>query len=198
MAATSYMAKLRALREYYAEFSGDIIAYHSSGGRGWYDSYPVNWNKLFTPIEKNAWYSIRAKGHITLYPQYPVNNYYLDFGNPWLKIGLELDGKAYHNKERDILRDVELKTEGWTIYRVTGSEMMNQFYKDLSDFSNDELDERWNEDFNSVWQQLKYWITNTGDGVIEAIKRVHFLDSADEWNEFRQLCVESLEAHRLV
>ena len=51
---------------------------------------------------------------IVLYPQYPVGNCIVDFGNPVLKIGLGLDGAEYHDSVKDYKRDLGLKREyGW-------------------------------------------------------------------------------------
>ena len=56
-----------------------------AGRRGWWISpYFLDWDLLFTPIERDAWHSLRARG-VRLYPQYPVAGVFLDFGNPALR-----------------------------------------------------------------------------------------------------------------
>lgn len=190
--AETYIDKLKALRLYYILNEEKIISCSKKCLYRWYDSYTVDWSLIFTPIEQFAWNSIRCKGRIVLYPQYPVLGYFIDFANPYLKIGLELDGKKYHNKDSDTKRDYELKQIGWRIYRVSGSEMNNNDYNDFSDFGSDEYchDDKYTE--------IKNWIINTGDGVIEAIKQVHFYgrECYEDW--FTKLCYDTLETHCLI
>lgn len=193
--AETYIDKLKAIRLYYTMNEERIIKHHKRNSSGWYVSYIVDWTQLFSPIEQDAWNSIRAKGKIVLYPQYPVLGYFLDFGNPYLKIGLELDGKNYHNKEKDKRRDKELKQLGWTIYRITGSEMVKNDFKDFYDFE----DWQWNEDPADCWQSIQNWIFNSGDGIIEAIKTVYF-DRPPEGefeHQFFNICSETLINHSL-
>jgi hypothetical protein len=129
-----------------------------------------------------------------LYPQYPVLGYFIDYANPLLKIGLELDGKQYHNADRDSKRDYELRVVGWQIYRVTGSEMNNNSYKDFYDFEDNDLYDEYNN-CDEAWSEIKNWITNSGDGVIEAIKRVHFNRGVDD-PRLIKYCQDCLETHR--
>lgn len=84
--------------------------------------YFLDWEKYFTPIEKNAWDEIRVIG-LPFYPQIPVLDYFIDFGDPIKKIGIETDGKEWHQDiKRDHIRDQRLHKEaGWEIYRISGS-----------------------------------------------------------------------------
>lgn len=81
--------------------------------------YFLDWD--FTPIERLAWMDIRGGG-LPLYPQFPVGRVFLDFADPVLKIGVELDGAAYHEDKRDLARDKVLVEQGWKIFRVKGRE----------------------------------------------------------------------------
>ena len=109
-----YFAFLKQMRERY------IIEWN---GRRRQDPYKflVGGNGL-TPAEDNMWGDIR-RNSLEMYPQFPVGKYYLDFANPFYKVAIEVDGK-YHEtpekKEKDRIRDSELKEAGWHIYRVTG------------------------------------------------------------------------------
>lgn len=193
--ATTYLGRLKAVKEYYLDHEQRIIDHHSKGHSGWYNSYLVDWTLLFTPIEREAWNSIRCKGRIVLYPQYPVLNYHLDFGNPFLKIGLELDGKDFHNPDKDRERDLKLKSEGWVIYHIKGSEMMRSQYKSLDEYETWETE----ENFAEVESNTIYWLRNTGDGVIESIKRIHFIENISRiWENFLGTCQQSLEEHTLI
>lgn len=183
---TDYFKRLNMLREYYSRIQDEIrrSAYRM------YDAYPVDWNKIFTPIETYAWHSIRCKGGMALYPQYPVNNYFIDFGCPALKVGLELDGAAYHNKEKDRIRDCNLQKEGWRIYRISGSEMNKAPYDNPY---TDGLDE------DEQYEINRQWILETGDGIIEAIRTIHFerpFHLCYDW--YFDLCNETLKNHRLI
>lgn len=189
--AFNYYHKLVAIRKYYLQNELEIIQHKDT----WHSSYPIDWPSFMTPIEFRAWGSIRSKGRVVLYPQYPALNYHLDFGNPGLKIGLELDGKKFHDKERDAERDSKLKAIGWTIYRISGSEMMKEDYKEWFEINEMEFED-------DKIEALREWILHSGDGVIEAIKLIHFTgfkDSEDYmYNKYISYCHETLENHRLV
>src|SRR5690606_8034649 len=85
----------------------------------WFDFYAEPF--FMSPIERIAWCSIKNQRKIQLYPQYPIGKYFVDFGNPFHKIALELDGKNFHDEEKDYIRDSELKEIGWTVFRVKGT-----------------------------------------------------------------------------
>lgn len=94
--------------------------------QNWVSPYctSIDWIKIFTPIEYDTWNAIRGVGKCPLYPQYPVANYFLDFGNPFLKVGVECDGRDFHmDKKKDNDRDYKLRKLGWKIYRISGSDI---------------------------------------------------------------------------
>lgn len=192
--AKTYFDKLMALKKYYLKHEKEFI----SSPRVWISSYPCSWEEHLTKIEFMAWQTIRTKGQIVLYPQYPVLNYHIDFASPGLKIGLELDGAKFHNKERDRLRDAALNRSGWAIYRVTGKDMYRSDFKEPFDLTHI-------GEYKEVKKHLQYWLLETGDGVIEAIKSVHFLQSnydpfGEELElnqEYYNLCKQTLENHQL-
>ena len=129
-----------------------------------FNPYMLDWE--FTPIEKIAWNHIRTEGSLALYPQYPVDRFYLDFGNPFLKIGLELDGKDFHEKSKDIKRDLILKEHGWKIYRIKG----NECFSELSFINTwDDIDKNENIERNN-----SLWFRDTCEGIISAISIIHF------------------------
>ena len=75
-----------------------------------------------TPIEQWLWADIRNNSAV-LYPQYPVGRIFVDFANPVAKVAIECDGAAFHmDKEKDRTRDEMLRSRGWSVYRITGSD----------------------------------------------------------------------------
>lgn len=183
-----YLSKLKILREFYRTNEQRIFSRPDK----FFMSYPVDWMSLFTPIERLAWNSIRCKRGVVLYPQYPVLKYFVDFGNPVKRVALELDGKHFHNTDRDRIRDRELRAAGWKVYRVTGKDMYRNDFMDYYDCSRGCLDD------NETYTEIENWIMNTGDGVIEAIAVVHFRDGEAHENEYMfDLCQDSLKAHQL-
>lgn len=203
----TYFDKLKSLKDFYLTNLNEILKTYKESKHLWFISYPTDWTNHFTKIEYQAWCTIREIGRIVLYPQFPVENYFLDFGNPGLKIGLELDGKDFHNKEKDTKRDKVLKEFGWTIYRISGKEMFRTNYKTLSELNFNDYD------FPDIQKHLSYWLLETGDGVIQAIKEIYFEEQID-WEyieddeyydnedyfrlqkEYIKLCHESLDLHR--
>ena len=93
--------------------------------RHWITPYSslVDFCLLFSPIEEQTWMALRCFGQLPMYPQYPVGKYFLDFGNPALKIAIECDGKEFHlDKEKDNKRDDYLFKLGWKVFRISGAD----------------------------------------------------------------------------
>lgn len=194
--ATNYYEKLIAIKNFYLSNQEQIINKPTT----WACAYPTDWSLIFSPIELMAWQSIRAKGKIILYPQYPALNYFLDFGNPGLKVALELDGKYYHNQDKDFIRDMELKKNGWNVYRITGSEMYKADFKEITEIESEYYYEDRDED--KAIEDLRYWLLKTGDGIIQAIKEVHFqergfrLINENVEERYRTFCYQTLDIHQ--
>lgn len=178
--------KFDYFRKVYDYWLPKILEYK---GRG-IDPYFVNWVDYMTPIELQAWYSIRAYG-LPLYPQVPVLNYFIDFANPYYKIGIELDGKDYHNCERDAIRDNNLYTAGWRIFRITGSEMMSLNYKTQC-----EIDESGKYTESEKERETIYWLIQTGDGILAALGHVYFR-KYNIPNNMMSVIYRTLDNHRL-
>lgn len=83
------------------------------------DPYMLGLGDKMTPIEFALWQEIRYHG-LPFYPQYPVGRRFVDFGDPVMRVAIEADGAAYHTKEKDEIRNHELKREGWRVFHVTG------------------------------------------------------------------------------
>jgi very-short-patch-repair endonuclease len=153
--------KFLEIRRIYARVLPKWMADYKATGRQMHDPYLMDWQ--FTPIEHSVWQDIRCAG-LPFFPQMPVLNYFLDFGNPFLKIGIECDGKQWHDKDRDAIRDARLSAEGWEIYRIPGHECKRTVgMENLSDQS-----ER-----PSVGELSRYYM-DTSEGLIDAIKFQYF------------------------
>ncbi len=141
--------------------------------RRWVDPYcGINWGELFSPIEEVTWQSIRCFGSVPLYPQYPVLKYYIDFANPVVKIGIECDGKEWHENrtEKDLQRDKKLAAEGWTIFRISGSDCVRVI---------DEYYDRYDMEKGDAENALRRYYT-TVDGLIKAIG-IFFFECSDHY-----------------
>lgn len=193
-------------RQLYMENIPFILEASREDIKRWSNIYLLDWRKHLSPIEQIAWDSIRDASHVVLYPQFPVFNYFIDFANPILRVGLELDGKNYHSEEKDLQKDKKLNRFGWKIYRVSGSETMAKY------FNNSELDEQ-GIIGTEKRDAIEHWIMNTCDGLIHSIKYWYFLNdkerterysfylNPDEGNDiidFHSLAKTSLNKHRLV
>ena len=73
----------------------------------------------FSPIERIAFDVLKIEG-VRFHVEYPAEGYILDFAICGHKVGIELDGKKWHDPERDAIRDAKLAAEGWMIFRVPG------------------------------------------------------------------------------
>ncbi len=179
-------AAFEAIRSVYKRHMPDIMAASKLKRR--VNPYFIDWVTMFTPIERAAWNSIRAIG-VPLYPQIPVLNYFLDFGNPYLKIGLELDGKQFHCREKDKIRDQRLYDEaGWKVFRVTGREAS-------IDFKTPDEFEAWEVDGDEYNRAVSKWLNETADGIIYSIDRIYFRNDIDA---YQGQCLGTLYCHRLV
>lgn len=157
------------IRTHYEELTPIIINNSATRLSLWVSPYSslVDWTRIFSPIEWDAWQVIRGDGRCPLYPQYPVGKYFVDFGNPYLKIALECDGHEYHlDKEKDNKRDYELKQLGWTVYRIPGSDCRRPVKDEYYDVSY--LPE---EDQRDV---LKEYYLTTIEGLVSALAIIVF------------------------
>lgn len=126
-----------------------------------FDPYIHDWK--FSKIESNVWGDIRGVG-IPLYPQFPAERFFLDFANPFLKIGIECDGKEFHDRKRDEIRDKLLAEAGWMIFRMPGHECVRQYDLNLI------------EDFETrrARELMHNFHHDTSEGVLYALKWAYF------------------------
>lgn len=127
-----------------------------------------DWISLFSPIENNVWSDIRYLG-LPMYPQYPVGKYFIDFADPIKKIGIEVDGKEFHQDiEKDEFHQSELEKLGWEIIRITG----DKTFKDRRSFiSEDEEREATSEELPGL---LAEYYAESSEGILNRIRNDHY------------------------
>lgn len=118
----------------------------------------IDWITAFTPIEDNVWSAIRYLG-LPLYPQYPIGPYFVDFADPYRRIAIEVDGRAWHkDREADERREDYIRRQHWRIYRIPGK----YTYRVKEDFVKDgELD-------------VEKYSTECAEGILLSIYSVYF------------------------
>ncbi len=121
---------------------------------------------MFSPIEEQTWGVLRGFGQAPLYPQYPVDKFFVDFGNPFKKIAIECDGKEWHlDKKKDLKRDKRLSKLGWVVYRIDGSDCF-RIVKDYSELGYKNEDE--------TIDILSRFYESTIEGLVKAIAIFYF------------------------
>lgn len=143
------------IKQHYEKLTKEIIKSSEKDIRKWNDvHFSISWDLLFTPIEKITWGAIRNIGKAPFYPQYPIGNFFVDFGNPVAKVAIECDGKEFHKDvKKDDRRDKILFDLGWIVYRISGS--------DISSDMDDDCHNR-------------HYYLQTIEGLISAISIFHF------------------------
>lgn len=131
---------------------------------GYVNPYFLDWD--FTPIENLAWMDIRGRG-LPLYPQFPVGRVFIDFADPVRKIGVELDGAAYHDHAKDLARDTALLNQGWKIFRVKGRDAV----KVVPNPFENQYDVVYAEDLRKA---LLGWGMSDSSGFFWALDRVYY------------------------
>lgn len=181
MSPASKADQFDAIRKYYEACDYGGVDFHI---------YDVDWFQVFTPIENLLWQDLRCKG-VDMRPQYPVGRFFVDFGDPELRIAVEADGRDWHDRERDRERDYELAELGWSVFRVTGSEC----HRTLTDNLDKILDDRCERGIQVSNHRYIQWAFETSDGVAAALgllfygRGLSYLHEEDAW--------KVLEAHSL-
>src|SRR3990167_2781162 len=123
-----------------------------------------DWVSLLTPIEYNVWDEMRHWG-LLFYPQYPIGKYFVDFADPINKLIVEVDGKDFHqNKEKDDIRQKEIETLGWKVFRFSGTETYKKISPAESKYSEivcDCCDENSNSDVEDSCENCGHELNQT-------------------------------------
>jgi hypothetical protein len=186
--APDWRARLDAIRALYAVLRDDEVACQT------YCGYDLGLYDLFTPIERALWDSLRIYG-LPAVPQYPVGAYTLDFALPKQRIGIEADGREFHDHARDEARDESLwRKHGWRVFRLTGGECIRvvpspgELREELRDHIGCEPDE------HDMAPGLRAFYWTTACGLVLSIKHMLVENSRHEHSGWM---LESLERHRL-
>lgn len=165
---SSYFEQLKEIRQSYIE--------QWSGMRG-QDPYKFyDWINFFSPIERNVWSHIRYVG-LPFFPQFPVGRYYLDFADPFKRIGIEVDGKVHTQEavqKKDERRTKYLHSKGWKIYRIPGWKT----YKTYRDYFPENDYEFW-EDEERVAETERIYYRNCAEGNLRRIQQRHYQPRPD-------------------
>lgn len=112
------MSRQQTIRAAYKDNLENIFKYYPR-----FSPYVLDWVGLMTPIECRVWDNIRGMT-LPFYPQFPVNQYFLDFADPVKKIGIEVDGLQYHSSREQLAHDQKRQSSlegwGWRVFRITG------------------------------------------------------------------------------
>lgn len=171
-----YIDRIVAFSKHWKMNEKDIINHHKKNKIHMICEYLFDYSSIFTPIEAAAWNAIRCIGQIPLYPQYPILNFIADFGNPYYKIAVELDGKEFHDFKKDFSRDRSIEKIGWTVFRITGSDMLRMpkydYYEILEEYNYKNIDE-------DEMQDMMEDFFNTGWGFFFALRMFYINKSFD-------------------
>lgn len=160
-----------AIREMYKNINTD-----------YYNPYPIDWLSVFTPIEYMVWSDIRDY-NMKMWPQYPIDKYFADFANIEHKIIIECDGKNWHDKEKDYIRDKKLIDLGWTVYRIPGKECVRVVER--------------NEDEDCINDAFLQRLYESSTGIVKAIYHFHYEEIIKDELEFN-IAKCALKARRSV
>ena len=175
------MKRFNEIRNLYEALLPEWDEEFKKQGEMFFDPYFFNWIPYFSPIEYCVWQDIRHL-NVPFYPQFPVLNYFVDFGCPFKKIAIECDGKQWHDKERDKKRDSKLIDAGWVVFRIAGHECVRTVFPEEE------------EDKEKREAMMENYFMNTSEGIIAAIKHAYFSYNERYENHLRHIGM-TLEKH---
>ena len=79
-------------------------------------TYLEDWRETLNEIEFKFYTDIKSIG-VRLYPYYPVDNFTVDFANPFVKVAVIIRYKNSNNNKIQEKIDI-LKKNGWTVYAI--------------------------------------------------------------------------------
>jgi very-short-patch-repair endonuclease len=93
---------------------------------------PANPLRFDSPAESALWDELYRDRSVMFpwlpEPQYRVGKYRIDFGFPRKKLGIEVDGLAFHGSQATFIRDQKrqryIESEGWRLLRFAAKEVL--------------------------------------------------------------------------
>lgn len=147
------------IRKIYSSNFFDLIKDYHDGKR----IETIDWRQYLNAPEWNVYCEILCQS-LPLYPQFPVDNYLVDFGDPIQKIAIEVDGLKYHSHMSDVKRDrrrqYDLENMGWTVYRIFAADTKMSADDFLQSRYSAVLDDDKNE-FKPVLETLPFDLVKT-------------------------------------
>lgn len=170
----SLSARFSRIRDHYRTEMPKMMAEHARTGRVNFDPYTLDFMDDMTPIEKSVWCDIRGAG-LPFLPQIPALRFFLDFADPFKKIAIECDGKAWHDAEADARRDALLMADGWTIYRIPGSKC-NRLLPRPHELIESKMHAGYSEEEAESMTRAAAlaWRGDTSEGIIDTIRLTHY------------------------
>lgn len=183
----------KEIRDHYRDRLPKMMRKYDETGRMHFDPYLLDFFKWATPIEVYAWNAIRCYS-VPMYPQIPALNYFLDFANPFKRFALECDGAQWHDKGKDARRDARLIDDGWTIYRITGSECNRIITEPWEHFAElRQSGETPDTDYQSeYWDK---WCMSTVDGLVYALGARYIRGNLEYDDHVMDACRATLTKH---
>jgi hypothetical protein len=142
--------------------------------------FEINWENSLNRIHLKIYHDIKTIG-VWLYPYYPLGGFFLDFGNPFKKIGIEILYKD-HGKKNKEKRLAYFKRMGWQIYLI---ESINTYYSaaDTFEYYNSSKGKRFYQ--NTI--QYDEWFKFINDFkelnvecLVHYIKEIHFKETNNQ------------------
>jgi very-short-patch-repair endonuclease len=131
-----------------------------------------DWYAILNTVQLNLYNDIKLVG-LLLYPYYPIGEYFIDFGNPFAKVGIEILYKngGLENKQ-DRLNF--FKENGWTVYTIdskntyeTAFELFDRTKQNTETLDLDQIE------LNDWWDFIKKNKDTNGQCLIYFIKQFH-------------------------
>lgn len=173
----------RLIKKFYILNEPEILKHQK---RNFFKVYATPIWKFMNEVEQHFYVQCMSIGGPALYPLYFAHGYYLDFAIPYLKIGIEIDGKAFHDAEKDAKRDGDLTEFGWSIIRISASDVLKE-QKWLSDIESN-FDIMDNRERNLA---IERFFSDGCIGLIYAL-RFNFFDSMNQEHQYRKPSQEAL------
>jgi|GEM_PF-3328785 len=150
------------IRAFYNRESDAILKHQRAQRKGWgIDINSFRFVEHMSPAEQEMWLAIKCS-QTFLFPEVPVLKYFIDFGHLHLRVGLEVDGKDFHDQQLDMARDLELWQCGWVIFRIPAREVLSDLNR-----APEEDDDFWHP--NNL-DQIQDFLTSTGEGLLRCLE----------------------------